>query len=88
MKRKKRTISITKLQEEEYTSEDILLKKKTPQMQDEVSFAGHMPDVESDGNVLDNEHAMGLSLNSDEEHPKPLNIASDIDKAEEYQRTH
>lgn len=38
--------------------------------------------------ILDVEHAVGLSLNADEEHPMPLDVLSDIKKAEEYNRTH
>lgn len=42
----------------------------------------------ADIDILDVEHAVGLSLDADEEHPKPLNILRDIEKAEAYKRTH
>jgi hypothetical protein len=54
----------------------------------EQSVSGDMPDPASDDDTLENAHAVGLRLNEDEEHPQELDIASDLDKAEEYQRTH
>jgi hypothetical protein len=54
----------------------------------EQSVSGDMPDPESDDDTLENSHKMGLRLDEDEEHPKELDIASDIDKAEEFHRTH
>lgn len=60
----------------------------SPQNQDEASCSGHMTDLESDDNMLDNVHEMGLYLSVDEEHPKELNIAKEIDKAEKYRHTH
>jgi len=60
----------------------------SPQNLDEASCSGHMTDLESDDNVLDNIHEMGLYLSSDEEHPAELNIAKEIDKAEKYRHTH
>lgn len=60
----------------------------SPSVMGEQSLSGDMPDPESDDNVLENAHAVGLALEEDEEHPKPLNIAADINKAEEYRKTH
>jgi hypothetical protein len=54
----------------------------------EESVSGDMPDPDSDDDTLENSHKMGLRLKEDEEHPQELDIASDIDKAEEFQRTH
>lgn len=56
--------------------------------QGEQSVSGSTPDPESDDDTLENAHNMGLQLNEDDEHPQPLNLAADIDKAEEYHRTH
>ena len=60
----------------------------SPASAGEASESGSTPDPESDDDVLANAHDMGIALGEDEEHPKELNIADDIDKAEEYQRTH
>lgn len=54
----------------------------------EQSVSGDMPDPASDDDTLENAHNVGLRLNEDEEHPQELDIASDIDKAEEFHRTH
>lgn len=48
----------------------------------------HLRKEKEENDILDDEHNVGLSLDADEEHPKPLNIAKDIEKAEKYQRTH
>lgn len=88
MKKQRMTIRFSKLRPEDIVKNKKSPQVETPQMQDERSFTGHMPDVESDDNVLEIQHTMGLALNEDEEHPKPITIASDIDKAEEYKRTH
>lgn len=60
----------------------------SPSVIGEQSLSGDMPDPESDDDVLENAHAVGLALEEDEEHPKPLNIAADINNAEEYRKTH
>lgn len=54
----------------------------------EQSASGDMSSPESDDDTLEMSHEMGLRMEEDVEHPQPLDIASDIDKAEEYQRTH
>lgn len=64
------------------------LNNPTPGEVGESSVSGDMPDPDSDDDTLENAHSAGLRLNEDEEHPQELDIASDIDKAEEYQRTH
>ncbi len=57
-------------------------KVKTPQNQGEESISGSMAGVESDDNTLDAAHEMGLYQKADEEHPKEVGIAEEIDKAE------
>ena len=61
---------------------------KSPQIQGEESISGSMPDLESDDDTLKSAHEMGIGLSENYEHPKELDIAKDIDKAEEHARTH
>jgi hypothetical protein len=61
---------------------------KSPQMLDEESISGSMPDLESDDDVLKSAHEMGIGLSENSEHPRELDIAKDVDKAEEHIRTH
>jgi hypothetical protein len=61
---------------------------KSPQMQGEESISGSMPDLESDDDVLKSAHEMGIGLSENYEHPKELDIAKDVNKAEEHVRTH
>lgn len=46
------------------------------------SISGLMPDLESDEDLLENSHAVGLRLDEDEDNPKELNIAADVAAAE------
>ncbi len=59
----------------------------SPEIQDEAWMGGSEPDPESDDDMLEVAHTMGQQLEEDEEHPKPINLARDIDKAEEFTRT-
>ena len=59
-----------------------------PESADEQSMSGSTPHPESDDDLLENAHAVGEQLEEDEEHPKEVDIARDIDKNEEYLRTH
>jgi hypothetical protein len=71
------------------TGNDVLTDiTPSPDETGEQSVSGDMPDPASDDDALENAHAVGLRLDEDEEHPKELDIASDIDKAEEYHRSH
>lgn len=54
----------------------------------EYSESGSAPDPESDDDVTQSAQNMGIGLNADPEHPQELNIAADMDAAEEYKRTH
>ena len=47
-----------------------------------------MPDLESDDDALKSAHEMGIGLSENYEHPKELDIAKDVNKAEEHVRTH
>ena len=54
----------------------------------ETSISGSTPDPESDDDLLQDVHDVGEQLGEDEEHPKEIDIARDINKTEEYQQTH
>ncbi|HSW96709.1 MAG TPA: hypothetical protein VLF89_02695 [Candidatus Saccharimonadales bacterium] len=60
----------------------------SPAVQGEQSVSGDMPDAESDDDTLENAQAVGTQMDEDLEHPEELDIARDIDAAEEYIRTH
>lgn len=64
------------------------LSTESPGERGSESISGSESDVESDDDVLQNAHHMGIAPNADLEHPKPLNIARDINNAEEHIRTH
>lgn len=81
------TVPLSVMDEDE-TGNTTLSSSTVPSVVGEQSISGDMPDPESDDDVLENAHMMGLALDEDEEHPKPLNIASDVQKAEEYRKTH
>jgi hypothetical protein len=59
-----------------------------PYNQGEQSVSGTTPDVESDDDTLENVHAVGQQLEEDDEHPQELDIARDIDEAEDYHHSH
>lgn len=65
-----------------------LKEDKSPANVGSQDISGDMPDPSSDDDVLENAHNMGIGLDEDSGHPKPLDIGGDIDKAEEYKRTH
>lgn len=47
-----------------------------------------MPDPTSDDDTLQNAQAVGTQMDEDDEHPEELGMGRDIDKAQEYHRTH
>lgn len=49
-------------------------------------MSGDMPDPESDDNMLDASHRVGLRLEEDEENPQPMDIAADVAVAEKAHR--
>ena len=63
-------------------------KVLSPQVLGETSMEGSMPDPESDDDVLANAHNMGLYEESDYEHPKEVGLGEEVDKDEQYHRTH
>lgn len=71
------------------TNQNETLKEAySPAVEGEQSISGDMPDPSSDDDVLQNAQNMGVAVGEDTEHPQTLDIAGDMDKAEEYQRTH
>lgn len=54
-----------------------------PSIQGEQSVSGDMPDPGSDDDTLANAQAMGQQTEEDPEHPEELDIARDVDNAEE-----
>lgn len=48
----------------------------------EQSISGSEADLESDDNVLDAAHNVGLYEDQDEEHPGELNVAKEVEKDE------
>lgn len=58
-----------------------------PEHLGEQSISGSAPDPTADDDTLEAAQAMGTQLDEDEEHPQELDIARDIDTAEESLRT-
>lgn len=54
----------------------------------EQSVSGDEPDPDSDDDTLANAHHMGQQPDEDLEHPKPIDIADNVDAAEEHIRSH
>lgn len=52
----------------------------------EEKISGSVPDLESDDDMLENAHEMGLYKADDGEHPQELNLAGEVMKAEENRR--
>jgi len=59
----------------------------SPSERGNKSVSGSNPDLESDDDVLQNAHQMGVAPNADFEHPTELNIAKDINNAEKSRKT-
>jgi hypothetical protein len=70
------------------TGNKVFESQDNTESQGEQSVSGTTPDPASDDDTLENAHNVGLRLDEDEEHPKPLGVGDDMDKAEEYQRSH
>ena len=64
------------------SSEDTIALK-SPAVQGEESVSGSDPDPTSDDDMLENAHAVGEQQKEDLEHPKEINIGSDVNSAEE-----
>ncbi len=52
----------------------------------EGSLSGETADLESDDDMLENAHDMGLYKADDGEHPQELNVAAEVQKAEDSRR--
>ena len=72
--------------EKDATGNGTLNESVSPEMFGEQSVSGDMPDPASDDDTLKNAQYMGFALDAESDHPKPLDMASDIDKAEEEHR--
>ncbi len=59
-----------------------------PSIAGEESISVDMPDPESDDDMLANAHAVGTQLDEDYEHPEEVDIARDVDAAENHIRSH
>lgn len=70
------------------TGNEMINDSVGPSVIGEQSVSGSNPDPSSDDDTVLNAQSMGLALDEDEEHPKELDIGSDIDKAEEYHKTY
>lgn len=88
------TVSYDKPLDNDTFSQDMEeLKKKanssveSPGERGANSVSGSTPDPESDDDVLQNAHNMGIAPNADLEHPTELNTAKDIDTAEKNRGT-
>ncbi len=83
---KEETIGVDTLEIDD--SNSISMSNTQPEELDELSNSGSTPDPDSDDDTLKNAQAAGFQLEEDIEHPQELNMARDLDKAEEYHRTH
>lgn len=66
--------------------EDMHASDTQPYEQGEQSVSGSSP--EADDDTLANAQAVGMQLGEDEEHPQELDIARDVDAAEQSLRDH
>lgn len=53
---------------------------------EEESLIGDAADLESDDDTLENAHDMGLYRKDDGEHPQELNLAAEVQSAEDNRR--
>ncbi len=59
---------------------------KSPNRRGSESISGSNPAPQSDDDTLQNAHYMGIAPDADLENPQELNIAKDIDNAEELRQ--
>jgi len=52
------------------------------------SVSGSQPAPESDDDVLQNAHRMGIAPNASTDKVTPLNLAKDLEDAEKFRKTH
>lgn len=60
----------------------------SPNVRGSESISGSTPGPESDDDVLQNAHEMGIAPDADLEHPTELNIEKDMSDADLYRQTH
>lgn len=61
-------------------------KTSTPGVEGEGKISGDTPELESDDDMLENAHDMGLYKSDDGEHPQELNVAEEVMTAEKTRR--
>ena len=61
-------------------------KAATPAQEGEEKISGTNPGLESDDDMLENAHEMGLYKDDDGAHPQELNIADQVMSAENKRR--
>ena len=61
---------------------------ESPSERGSYTVSGSTPDPESDDDVLQNAHDMGIAPDADLEHPKELDLEKDVEKANKYRETH
>jgi hypothetical protein len=71
------------LDQDEAAGNDTLSVPVSPAVSGEQSVSGDMPDPSSDDDTLSNAQAMGFQMDEDIEHPQELDMARDIDLAEQ-----
>lgn len=71
-----------KIESDEFGNET-LDEENSPSVKGEQSVSGDMTDPASDDDVLKNAHDVGIALDEDSENPQELDIAEDVEEAEE-----
>lgn len=56
------------------------------EVRDGLAISGSEPDPESDDDTLQNAQEVGIGLDADDDMPRPLNIAKDVEEAEKLHR--
>lgn len=67
-------------------SSENTVRNVAPSVAGEQSVSGDMPSPEADDDTLANAQAVGTQVDEDTEHPEEIDIARDIDEAEEELR--
>lgn len=73
---------VNQLERAENTSTDSTAMRGT------ASVSGSDPDPSSDDDVLQNAHQVGIAPDADIDNPTELDIAKDVEEAEEYHKHH
>ncbi|MCL5090727.1 MAG: hypothetical protein M1514_01820 [Patescibacteria group bacterium] len=70
----------------EITKKEVQAMKENPELFDEETIGGSMPNPESDDDTLEGVQEWGLYENSDQEHLQELDLPKEVDKAEKTRR--